>query len=492
MIEKGSVFENFDDFFNWYVAVIGSIVPNYKQMQHKSILDAIPRLTPSEVLEMNKIIVEYQELPKGIILICDDSAHTFYSTFSGGVYKIAYPSIFRYWLRYPPIMKAAIQHEFGHIMYKDCLLQSNESHGDCNNICMDIRINQNINNLELQQMYRCLFTFKNEFYKGEYTPESMFPKIGIQLALKGKVGFDFIHKKYHEFYNTDSLRLKVGEYIVLVKEITNPTNNKVFKVGTFGIITKVNDDQTYSAEKLVDELQDIWKSDDYIFMRNYYQSKGIHDYTSGASVIAENKLSDIADGLIADTLVFKKDFFQAIPPKEEQSFPQIGDFIITIKDINSDGDIIPSLTYGQVIGFAESGSYASMGDESDEEDEEEGKATLAPNIIVNPLTSEFQEIFKKRDFALFALKILTEKLCESTSFQATFPINAVVIRPPNEKQKPTDEPQNADEKKPPKVGDVVITKNKSYGIVEKINNNFTFVINEISKEQAMIILKSRV
>lgn len=485
MIQKGSIFENFDDFFNWYVAVIGSIVPNYKEMNYKNILDAIPRLTPSEVAEMNKIIVEYQELPKGIVLICDDSAHTFYSTFSGGVYKIAYPSIFRYWLRYPPIMKAAIQHEFGHIMYKDCLLQTNDGHGDCNNICMDIRINQNINNLELQRMYRCLFSFKNEFYEGECTPESFFPKIGIQIALKGKIGFDFIHKKYHEFSNQESLRLKVGAYIILVKEVINPISNKAFKVGTFGIITKVNADQTYSAEKLVDELQNIWNSDDYISMRNYYQSKGIDDYENGAIVIAENKLREIASESISESLIFKKDFFVAIPPKEEQSFPRIGDFVITIKEINSNGDIIPSLTYGQVKGYAEDSSYSSMDDENGEEQRE-------PNIIVNPLTSEFQDIFKKRDFSLFALKILTEKLCESTSFEAIFPINAVVISAPNEKQKSTDEPPNADGKTPPKIGDVIITKNNSYGIVEKINNNFTFVINEISKEQAMIILKSRV
>lgn len=466
------VFEKFDDFFNWYIAVISMYAPDFRNMNYSEVQNAIPKMTSAEIDSLNKHIESLQPLPKGVELVCNDNESTLYSCFNKarGKVQIAYPTIVKFWVRYPKMLKAAIQHEFGHILNGDIYQQANPSHSHCINICMDVRINQNIDRDAVNQMYRCLFTFRNEYYEAS-TPEVYFPKLGLPISLKGKYSWRNIHDKWHEvFGHHTNLPLKKGDYIVTIKSINgNP-------VPTFGII--VSDDKekgTYAANKFIDSIQVAWKGENYIELENIFNSFGLSDYSNGDAIILLNKLDLMTDGIIADNLIFQTDFLKAIPPRKEKSIPKIGDFVITIKDI----DGIKSGTFGQVKGYGL--SYSPIGSDSS-----------GTTIVVSPLTELFQEIFNKRDYSLFKEKLLTEKLTEDSEFEAVFPSEAVVIQSPNYKESGGGEKPNTDAKNPPKLGDVVfVKKNNTYGIIENIEEDFTFVITEITKEQAITIIKSR-
>lgn len=479
MIAKGSEFDNFDDFFNWYIAIIASLVPDYSMIPHEEVHRQIPKMTASEIEDLSKTVRELQPLPKGVELICDDSAGTFYSTFHNGKVLIAYPTIMRYWVRYPNIIKAAIQHEFGHILNGDIYQPIVDGHKSCTNKCMDIRINQNLNKDSFNQVYCCLMEFKNKIVDWAFTPENYFPKLGLPLASKNKIGWLAIHQAWHEVYgDSEDLPLKIGDYTVTLKEVNG------FPVCTFGIVV-ANDKatSTYAIHRLIDSVQSAWKEENYISIAKIFNSFGLRDYKNGEMIIANNKLSQLTTGLLGDGLEFKKDFLRAIPPTEKDTLPRIGDFVFTTNDIGA----FKAGTYGQVVSFGTVSSHTAM----DENAEDAG----APYIVA-PLTDEFSKIFKKRDFPAFQEKIITEKLTQDTTFDANFPNDMVVVKPPSKDSEIKDDREpDTDSTNPPKIGDVVYVKKgakkHSYGILQKIEEDFTFAINEITKEQAMEILKSK-
>ena len=106
-------FDNFDDFFAWYISIIKSKVPDFLALSSKEIHSRIGMLTDEERDFTCKKIRKIFPIPKSIGLRNDNSQGTFYAVWDNEKKKpfVAFPSVMMYWLRYPPIVKAIIDHE---------------------------------------------------------------------------------------------------------------------------------------------------------------------------------------------------------------------------------------------------------------------------------------------------------------------------------------------------------------------------------------------
>jgi len=72
-------YDNFDDFFTWYLKIVESKVPNYLALDSDLIHNKFGALTQQEFEFTCKKIREIYPLPKRIKLVNDNSLGTFYS-----------------------------------------------------------------------------------------------------------------------------------------------------------------------------------------------------------------------------------------------------------------------------------------------------------------------------------------------------------------------------------------------------------------------------
>ena len=471
----GEVFEDFDSFFAWYIAIVKSYAPNCETQDYKTTQDAIPKLTVNETNALIAAIKVIQPLPKGVELIINDDAHTAFSTYHIDRVLIAVPTLVRYWVRFPSIVKMLVLHELGHVNNNDILQKINKQHSECANCCMDIRINQNLNTETLNQINCCLFTFKNEATE-VLNPETYFPKLGIPLALKNKITWLNIHLAWHEMYgeNASENILTNGTYVISMRNINEHA------AGTFGIVTAFDKTNNfYTVYKFKSEIQSAWMSENYILLKQLFNDlAGISDYENGSLIIESKKVPELTDGELGNNLINKVDIIKAIPPKESDSKPKVGDFIVTISEINSPTGIIKIGTYGQIVKEL---AYT---------DEEIPK----PVFQIKPLTDEAALAFRKDDVATFReLLVNTEGgITKDESFPGVFPSEFAVTQCPHDDQDSETNYEEADMSTPPKVGDVVKQKRTgSWGVVQKINEDFTFDIQDVTEEVAKRILKAK-
>lgn len=468
------IFEDFDSFFAWYIAIVKSYAPNCETQDYKTTQDAIPKLTVKETNALIAAIKVIQPLPKGVELIINDDAHTAFSTYHIDRVLIAVPTLVRYWLRWPQIIKMLVLHECGHISNGDIHVAISPSHKDCANICMDIRINQNLSTETLNQINCCLFTFKNEATE-VLNPETYFPKLGIPLALKNKMTWLSIHLQFHEMWGHASQSvLKPGDYVISMKQINEHA------AGAFGVVTAFDKSlDTYTVSKFKSEIQSAWRSENYILLKQLFNDlAGISDYANGSLIIESKKLPELTDGELGNNLINKVDIIKAIPPKESDSKPKVGDFIVTIAEINSPTGIIKIGTYGQIVKEL---AYT---------DEEIPK----PVFQIKPLTDEAALAFRKDDVATFReLLVNTEGgITKDEPFSGIFPSEFAVTQCPSDNQDSETNYEEADMSTPPAVGDVVKVKaNGSWAVVQKINEDFTFDVQDVTEEVAKRILKAK-
>jgi hypothetical protein len=471
-------FNDFNDFFNWYIAIIKSLVPDPDKTDYRIVLDRIPKLTKEEKDELESKIIEFQPLPPGIVLVNDDSAFTLFSRYNPALKRveICYPSILRYWVRFPLLIKAGIQHEFGHIINGDIYVPVTEAHAQCSNICMDIRINQNINREAINQINCCLFYFVNAQHPAN-TPEGRFGELGIPLSLADRMGWKEIHLAFHEVYGmgTATFLPKVGDYAILIKDVSGSS------VGSFCIVTEADKATSLcTLEVLSDEIQEAWRQQNYIKLQElFYELVGTEDYSNGSAIVMAGKVSAITKAIDALTgLKANEHFVIAKPPKAEQALPHIGDFAFTLEDIND----IKKGTYCQVVDF---GTVSNTSPEY----------PVYPYVL-SPLTEEAAEAFKDRNAKRLRELLLKGSILKKETIDADFPNQFVSIKPPNDQEMPDDnEAQPADMTKAPAVGDVIQIKRGpdkgKYGVIAAINPDFTFEYNEVSKEHALIILRGK-
>lgn len=471
-------FTDFNDFWNWYIAVISSIMPNPDKADYRAVLSAIPKLSSQERKELEIKIREYQPIPEGIELVNDDSAFTFFSRYNPDRRRveICYPTIVRYWVRFPLLIKAVIQHEFGHIINGDIYAPITQAHAQCANICMDIRINQNINREAINQINCCMFMFTNAKHPAN-TPEDRFGELGIPLVMANKMTWKEIHLAFHEIYGMGSTTFlpKVGDYAILIKSASGAP------AGTFCIVTEVfKDTSTCTLEVLLDEIQEAWRGQNYIKLQEiYFNLTGIEDYVNGAIVVSNGKVSNITKPVDALTgLKANEDFIVAIPPKKTETLPKIGDFALLIKD----------------VGDMKAGTYCQVVDLGYENDSNEDFETYPYEL--SPVTLEAQEAFKARNAKMLRELLLKGNILQDIKFISYFPSDFICVNAPNDQQADEDLDSIAtDSTKAPEVGDVIQIKRGpdkgKYGIIMDINPDFTFVWREITKEVALEIMRGR-
>ena len=205
------MYEKFDDFFDYYIAEIKNLLPDYEKylamvdkdgnnIGFKHIHQLLKPLTSKQTNELNVQLRIIMKIPQRIKLVYDRNATTFYSTFDSNSkrFVIGYPTVTYYFQKYPVIIKAAMKHEMGHILNKDAFAGRERIHSDCTNRCMDARINIHIPHEELDFLTRCLFSFENTPGIRYINADDFYTKIHLPLV-PGGYSWETAHEQYHLF-----------------------------------------------------------------------------------------------------------------------------------------------------------------------------------------------------------------------------------------------------------------------------------------------------
>ena len=462
MLIDTTPFPDFNLFFSWYINVIKARVDNFNVgMGSDEIHLLVGNLTKEEKDFTDKTIRKIQRIPKGIVLINDNKAGTFYSCWdkSRGKAVIAYPSVTYYWLRFPEMIKVAMQHEIGHIINNDITYHSENGaewdmqHSQCLNRSMDCRINQNLNYDTLDYINRCLFTFAN-VPTDLIVPETFFPKCGLPISWKGMAKMTYIHLKYHDVNpkpldedEEQDVRLRIGSYVkTSIEKYSVPS-------GTYGVIVSITPKtailRDYGIAKISQEEIDALENEDYKFFERLDGSKPT--VSSFGDYQYNNEVKEI-------TPLNK-------PIRQQQEPPQCGDIALTIMDVNS----IPQATFCIVMDVVDEGT---------------GEYTL------NEFSSDLQRIIGKGDAKTYFEKmqsgqddIFTVNV-ENAIFKKDFILRK--LSPPPTSPPP---PPPPDAPKPvdlPNEGDVVYiekgTQKGKYGVIDTINEDGTYTITEVSED----------
>ena len=181
-------FGDFDSFFEWYLIQIENNMPvpmsevNASQTP-SSYARMLPELSADQYEGAFNKIRETIALPKNVFLLYDGESETIYSYWDREkeVYRIAMNNTFYLCIAYPPVLKAGMTHEMGHIFNGDCL-NTIECHGYCSNICADVRINGPIGDELCDQLASVLNFRKTEM---PFVPKRWYPKYGLPVNEQG-------------------------------------------------------------------------------------------------------------------------------------------------------------------------------------------------------------------------------------------------------------------------------------------------------------------
>ena len=461
--------EDYGQFFAWYLTQIKVYAPEYLLITPTQTHNKIPALTKDEMNQVVKQINRIQKVPKGIIFRSDNSAGTFYSYWDKKIKKavIAFPAALKWMLRYPSVVKAAIQHEMGHIINKDIFVQI-KGHGSCTNKCMDCRINQNINYDIFEKLMQCTFSFttapaKKYMIIPEYFLED---SCGLPSSYKDKIGWKEIHNAFHNFQKTmnqDADELpEEGAFILTLKEFRSPGaeegEDKIFARGTVGIITKREPtEQTflYTCTQINEELENTFLTNNYPEFVRLMQAGNIYK------------------DVIASGMIFNKDFVVVQPPQPADNTPKVGDAVIFLEPITSRKD---EPTYGAVTGGDAMNGFEVMIFSEDMQ-----KAILEANV------KNMIKIIQGSTF-------MTEEIVT-----AQFPNDIMVIDLGLPKQEGGKGPsgKSLNNKREPVIGDITYVTEEGankgkYGIIQSIskdeNGEDDFTIKEMDEKLASIIL----
>jgi len=480
MIIDITPFSDFNLFFAWYMNVIKSKVDGYDvSMGSDEVHLKFGKLTEEERSFTERMIRKIQLIPKGIGFDNDDTIGTFACYWDKQKKKaiIKYPSVTYYWLRFPEMIKAAFQHEIGHIVNGDITYKSEhgeayqQEHHQCINVSQDVRINQNLNYQTLDYINRCLFTFTNSVTKLN-VPEQYFPKCGLNVhAYKGRATANFIHKNYHNMHpkpqpTKDEMVLKIGSYVkTLVDKYGYPKDTYGRIVGKTPISNDVFD---YTIVKITDEEIVALDKEDYMFFEQF---------NDPAQNIMGNYI--FPEKFIKDNLIGSYKYNEDVEelevlqrPVSSKIKPEVGSIALSIKKIGSISEANYSII-SKVI------------------DEEKGKCVL------NEFTDELQKIIGAGDADTYFEKLRIGKdLFNGNSEEGIFKIDFVIFPlSPNPKNPPPPPPPDTKNVDKPKEGDVVQIKKGDkkgkYGVIQKITEDGEYVITEVSEEVAKAMVAKK-
>jgi hypothetical protein len=451
-------FSDFNEFFAWYINIIKSKVDGYNVgMGSDEIHLKMGKLTRDQFEQTNRIIRKIQKIPKGIVLVNDNKAGAFYSRWNNKTKKaeIAYPSVTYYWLRYPDIIKGAIQHEIGHIVNQDILINSQKGHEGCINRSMDCRINQNIDYTILDYINRCLFTFNNE-PTDLIVPETwMVKQCGLPVSMKSKVTWTYLHSAYHQIHpeplaeDRGDAKLDVGTYVkTKVDKHGEPK-------GTFGIITNIKLDvgkQDYIVGKISQEEIDALINEDFEFFENLktnkeisYQELGEYEY---------NRINK-------ELSIIKKPIVNRAEP------PKVGDIALTIRKINT----IPEANFGMVV-----------------------EKLNQHQFVINEFTDEIQKIVGKGDASAYYEALFKGENIFGINKETGIFLEDFILRnlTPPMPSGGGSAPETTKQIEKPMIGDVVVITTGSskgkYGVIKSEDEEGNYEISEVSEEVAKAIV----
>lgn len=483
MKEDLTVFENFNDFFAWYINVIKSKVDGFNvTMSYQEIHLRVGLLTKEQQQFTEKMIRRIQNLPKNLPIIFTNynDIGTFAARWNGQQKKaeILYPSVCYYWLRFPEMVKAAIQHELGHIVNRDIFYKSEygdeyaKTHQNCINRSMDCRINQNLDENTLDFINRCLFTFNNE------PTECIIPKTfavkqcGLPISLQGKLTWTLIHKGYHNQHpepmpdeNEEEVELGLGDYVMTLVE-----KNGVPK-GTYGRILEIYPDHKYQLVKITDEEIKALKEDNYKFFENF------NDYISvlgGSFLIINDKAYVEANTIIEpyQYLLTNKEIKVIPVPKYTETHPESGMIALALRDINN----IPEANFALITDVIDVNDKKYKLLEFNEE---------VQRIIGKGDAKAYYELFKQ------GVDMFTDNH-EIAIYTEDFTLKN--LSPPNENPPPPKPPKEKEVNKP-KVGDIVVISKEDnrgkYGVIKAISEDGKYQIDEVSEKVAKSMVAKR-
>jgi hypothetical protein len=468
MIIDTTPFTDFNLFFAWYINVIKGKVDGYNiMMSSDEIHLKVGRLTKEEAAFTEKMIRRIQRIPKGIVINNDNSAGTFYCRWNNTLKKaeICYPSVTYYWLRFPNMVKAAFQHEIGHIINGDILFKSEfgvayqNAHAACINRSQDTRINQNLNYQTLDYINRCLFTFSNS-PTSLLVPETFFIKCGLPLSLKGKSSWQFIHTNYHN-YNPNPLNEDAENYNLKIGQYVQTTISKHGKpAGTYGITASAmmlaTGGVAYTIAEISQQEIDALNDDDYKFFEEFTPD------ISTMPVIGDYQY----DVGVQELEPLKK------PVLELKPAPQTGDIAILIKPLGVLGEATFAMV-SEVIDIAQ-GQYKLI----EFTDEIQGYLGAGNADKYFELLEQGVNLFTSNEEIAIYLQDFITKQFSPTPPQGSPP-------PPPEDTKQVEKPQ---------AGDVVVIEKGvsrgKYGII-KGEDNGEYIIDEVSEAVARAVLSKK-
>jgi len=250
--------EDSDEFFDWFLGEIEAHSPDYKNhvMSHsqQKISNSLPNLSKEQMDYTFKKIREIITIPSNVYLVYDSKIQTYASRYNAQKKRleIIIPTYGYYHTRFAPVIKAAIQHEMGHILNRDYKVQV-KGHSSCLNQCMDIRINQNIDREWLRDLFDAVYYFRVKKFT-MLVPEETLPNWGLRLKKHGTYSYSVIHKYFH--LNDKKKKEKPP------KEYKTPSVGDIVMVNKskkYGKVVEIKDGKAVVEEMTADEVKETFK-----------------------------------------------------------------------------------------------------------------------------------------------------------------------------------------------------------------------------------------
>ena len=250
---QNKIYTEWDEFWEFYISKIKEYVPNYESMHPTDATTSLPPLTNAEFVNLNHTIRRLVNLPTRIHLQYAPNLQTFASGFDRKIQGliIQYPTVTKWFVNFPSILKTAMYHEMGHIQNYDYDVKVQPTHNDCVNICMDTRINQHLNQLDLDYINRCLFTLTNEPTE-LVVPEVIYRqcKIPQTLDMGYALSWQEIHHHWHLFDEKETPQEKGEPIEGQVGDVVRIKKGK--NKGKFGQIVDIENGK-FTINKLSEE-----------------------------------------------------------------------------------------------------------------------------------------------------------------------------------------------------------------------------------------------
>lgn len=260
-------FQTSEEFFGWFLPILEKHSPNYRELvldaqaaslrgenNHAKIVRSLPNLTKEQASYMFDKIREIIKIPPNFFLVYDNKIETYASRYNPRKKRleIICPTYAYYHLRYPPVIKAAMQHEMGHLLNRDYAVDV-KGHVGCSNQCMDIRINHFINKEWLKDLFDAVYYFKvTKFVM--LIPEETLENYGLRLKKHGTYSYQQIHTHYHMNDSDPKPKKKKPKKVYNLPEIGDVV--LINDTSDYGKVVDIKDGKAVVEKMTIEEVRE--------------------------------------------------------------------------------------------------------------------------------------------------------------------------------------------------------------------------------------------